>query len=155
MFRKNIQGIKPGQTGADITLTEFPGKTFPGNLARTSEAINATTRTLLTEVDLDNPGATLLSGSYAEVHLQIPDHNSTFLLPVSALIFRGEKLQVGVVRNGRFAITDVTPGHDFGEQIEVVAGLKAGDQVIVNPPDSLVSGQQVNIVQAALPGDSK
>ncbi len=149
------QGIKPGQTSADITLTEFPGKTFPGKLARTSEAINATTRTLLTEVDLDNPGATLLSGSYAEVHLQVPAQHSTFLLPVSSLIFRGEKLQVGVVSNGKVAITNVTPGHDFGEQIEVVAGLKADDQVIVNPPDSLVSGQQVNMVQAALPGDSR
>jgi len=149
------QGIKPGQTSADITLAEFPGKRFPGKLVRTSEAINATTRTLLTEVDLDNPGATLLSGSYAEVHLQIPAHNSTFLLPVGSLIFRGERLQVGVVRNGKVALTDVTPGHDFGEQIEVVAGLKADDQVIVNPPDSLVSGQQVNIVQAALPGDSR
>jgi RND family efflux transporter MFP subunit len=149
------QGIKPGQTSADITLAEFPGKRFPGKLVRTSEAINATTRTLLTEVDLDNPGATLLSGSYAEVHLQIPGHNSTFLLPASSLIFRGETLQVGVVRNGKAAITDVTPGHDFGEQIEVVTGLKTSDQVIVNPPDSLVSGQQVKIVQAELPGDSR
>ncbi len=149
------QGIKPGRTSADITLAEFPGKRFPGKLARTSEAINATTRTLLTEVDLDNPGATLLSGSYAEVHLQIPSHNSTFLLPVSSLIFRGEKLQVGLAMNGKVAIRDVIPGHDFGDRIEVVAGLKAGDQVIENPPDSLVSGQQVNIVQATLPGDSR
>jgi RND family efflux transporter MFP subunit len=149
------QGIKPGQTSADITLAEFPGKKFPGKLARTSEAINATTRTLLTEVDLDNPGATLLSGSYAEVHLQVPAQHSTFLLPVSSLIFRGEKLQVGVVKNGRVAISDITPSHDLGEQIEVVAGLKANDQVIVNPPDSLVSGQQVNIVQSTLPGDSR
>jgi RND family efflux transporter MFP subunit len=149
------QGIMPGRTNADITLAEFPGKRFPGKLVRTSEAINATTRTLLTEVDLDNPGATLLSGSYAEVHLQIPAQHSTFLLPVSSLIFRDDKLQVGIVRNGKVAITDVTPGHDFGDQIEVVAGLKADDQVVVNPPDSLVSGQQVNIVQAALPGDSR
>ena len=149
------QGIKPGQTSADITLAEFPGKSFPGKLVRTSEAINASTRTLLTEVDLDNPGATLLSGSYAEVHLQVPAQHSTFLLPVSSLIFRGEKLQVGVVRNGKVTISDVTPGHDLGEQIEVVAGLNANDQVIVNPPDSLVSGQQVNIVQSALPGDSR
>jgi len=149
------QGIKPGQTSADITLAEFPGKSFPGKLVRTSEAINASTRTLLTEVDLDNPGATLLSGSYAEVHLQVPAQHSTFLLPVSSLIFRGEKLQVGVVRNGKVTISDVTPGHDLGEQIEVVAGLNANDQVIVNPPDSLVSCQQVNIVQSALPGDSR
>jgi RND family efflux transporter MFP subunit len=149
------QGIKPGQTSADITLAEFPGKGFPGKLVRTSEAINATTRTLLTEVDLDNPGATLLSGSYAEVHLQIPAQHSTFLLPVSSLIFRGDKLQVGVVSNGRAEICEITPGHDFGEQIEVVAGLKASDQVILNPPDSLVPGEPVNIVQTTLPGDSR
>jgi hypothetical protein len=110
---------------------------------------------LLTEVDLDNPGATLLSGSYAEVHLQVPAQHSTFLLPVSALIFRGEKLQVGVVKNGKVEIRDVTPGHDFGDQIEVVAGLTSDDQVIVNPPDSLVSSQEVNKVQSTLPGDSR
>jgi RND family efflux transporter MFP subunit len=149
------QGIKPGQTEATVALAEFPGKRFPGKLERTSEAINATTRTLLVEVDLDNPGGNLFSGSYAEVHLDVPAQNSTYLLPVSALIFRSDKLQVGVVRNGTVAITDVTPGHDFGDQIEIVAGLKGDDQVVVNPPDSLISGQQVTIVQAALPGDSQ
>jgi RND family efflux transporter MFP subunit len=149
------QAVKPGQTAADITLAEFPGKRFPGKLVRTSDAINATTRTLLAEVDLDNFGGTLLSGSYAEVHLKIPAQNSTFLLPVNALIFRDEKLQVGVVKNGHVAVTSVTPGHDFGDQIEIVAGLTPKDQVIVNPSDSLVSGQGVNVVQASLPGDSQ
>jgi RND family efflux transporter MFP subunit len=147
------QGIKPGQTSAEVALAEFPDKRFPGKLMRTSEAINATTRTLLVEVDLDNPGGNLLSGSYAEVHLKISSQNSTYLLPVSALIFRSDKLQVGVVRGGKVAVTDVTPGHDFGDQIEIVAGLKADDQVVLNPSDSLVSGQDVTIVQAALPGD--
>jgi RND family efflux transporter MFP subunit len=145
----------PGETAADITLAEFSGKRFPGKLVRTSDAINATTRTLLAEIDLDNPGGTLFSGSYAEVHLKIPAQNSTFLLPVSALIFRGERLQVGVVKNGHVAVTDVTPGHDLGDQIEIVAGLTPNDQVIVNPADSLVSGQSVKMVQAALPGDSQ
>ena len=149
------QGVKLGKAAADITLAEFPGKRFPGKLVRTSEAINASTRTLLAEVDLDNPGGTLFSGSYAEVHLKIPAQNSTFLLPVSALIFRGEKLQVGVVKSGHAVVTDVTPGHDLGDQIEVVAGLNADDQVIVNPSDSLVSGESVKVVQAALPGDSQ
>ena len=149
------QGVKPGQTGAAIALAEFPGKRFPGNLVRTADSINGITRTLLVEVDLDNPSGTLLSGSYAEVHLQIPGKNSTFLLPVTSLIFRGEKLQVGVVKNGKVIIKDVTPGHDFGEEIEIVAGLNADDQVITNPADSLVTGQEVKIVQAALPGDSR
>lgn len=149
------QDVKPGRTQAAIVLAEFPGQRFPGKLVRTSEAINATTRTLLVEVDLDNPSGTLLSGSYAEVHLSIPMHNPVYLLPVSSLIFRGDKLQVGVVKNGKVVVTDVTPGRDLGEQIEIVFGLKADDQVIVNPADSLVSGQEVKIVQAKLPGDSK
>ena len=149
------QAVKPGEATADITLSEFPDKRFSGKLVRTSDAISATTRTLLAEVDLENPGGTLFSGSYSEVHLKVPAQNSTFLLPVSALIFRGEKLQVGVVKNGRAAVTDITPGHDFGNQIEVVAGLTADDQVIVNPSDSLISGESVKVVQAALPGDSQ
>jgi hypothetical protein len=87
--------------------------------------------------------------------LDIPSANSTFLIPVSALIFRSNRLQVGVVRNGKAELAVLTPGHDFGSEIEVVAGLKAGDQVVMNPPDSLVSGQQVKIVQASLPGDGQ
>ncbi len=149
------RGIKPGATEADIALAEFPGQKFPGKVVRTAEAINGTTRTLLTEIDLPNPGNTLLTGSYAEVHLHIPSVNSTFLIPVSTLIFRSEYLQAGVVRNGKVELAEITPGHDLGSEIEVVAGLRAGDQVVMNPPDSLVSGQQVNVVQASLPGDGQ
>ena len=149
------RGVKPGQTGADIVLAEFPGQKFPGKLVRTSEAINGTTRTLLTEIDVPNPDNTLLTGSYAEVHLHVPSATPTFLIPVNTLIFRSQHLQVGVVRNGKIELTDLTPGHDFGSEIEVVAGLKADDQIVVNPPDSVVSGQQVNIVQASLPGDAQ
>ncbi|HET6180365.1 MAG TPA: efflux RND transporter periplasmic adaptor subunit [Candidatus Sulfotelmatobacter sp.] len=149
------QGVKPGQTAAEVALAEFPAKRFPGKLVRTAEAINGITRTLLVEVDIDNPSGTLLSGSYAEVHMQIPVQNSTFLLPVTSLIFRGEKLQVGVVRDGKVTVRDVIPGHDLGDQIEIVSGLKADDQVVTNPPDSLVTGEEVKIVQATLPGDSR
>ncbi|MGB8116850.1 MAG: efflux RND transporter periplasmic adaptor subunit [Candidatus Sulfotelmatobacter sp.] len=149
------QGVKLGQTEADIVLGEFPDKRFPGKLVRTADAINATTRTLLVEVDVPNPSGTLFSGSYAEVHLKIPGQNSTFLIPVNTLIFRSEKLQVGVVKNGKVSLADLIPGHDFGNEIEIVAGLNANDQIVVNPPDSLVSGQEVKIVNASLPGDSK
>src|SRR6516165_980408 len=149
------RGIKSGQTAVDIVLAEFPGQKFPGKVARTSESINGTTRTLLTEIDLPNPGNALLTGSYAEVHLRIPSQHSTFLVPVGALIFRSQHLQVGVVRNGSVVLSELTPGHDFGSEIEVVAGLNADDQLIINPPDSLVAGEKVNIVQASLPGDSQ
>ncbi|HWY54838.1 MAG TPA: efflux RND transporter periplasmic adaptor subunit [Terriglobales bacterium] len=149
------RGVKPGETAADIVLAEFPGEKFPGKLVRTAEAINGTTRTLLTEVDVENPKGTLLSGSYAEVHLKIPGQGSTYLLPVSTLIFRSDNLQVGVVQDGKTVLKTVTPGHDLGAEIEIVAGLNADDQVIINPSDSLVSGQQVQIVNATLPGDTK
>ncbi len=149
------RGVKPGETTADIVLAEFPGQKFAGRVVRTAEAINGTTRTLLTEIDLPNPGNTLLTGSYAEVHLHIPSQSPTFLIPVNTLIFRSQHLQVGVVRNGKVELADLTPGHDFGSEIEVSAGLKPEDRVVVNPPDSLVSGQQVNVVQATLPGDSQ
>ena len=149
------RGVKPGETAADIVLAEFPGEKFPGKLVRTAEAINGTTRTLLTEVDVENPKGTLLSGSYAEVHLKIPGQGSTYLLPVNTLIFRSENLQVGAVQNGKTVLKTVTPGHDLGAEIEIVAGLNADDQVIINPSDSLVAGQQVQIVNATLPGDKK
>src|ERR1700758_3322847 len=118
------RSVKPGQTTADIVLAEFPGQKFPGKVVRTSEAINGTTRTLLTEIDISNPDNTLLSGSYAEVHLHVPGETPTFLIPTNTLLFRSQHLQVGVVRNGKAELTDITPGHDFGNQIEVVAGLK-------------------------------
>ncbi len=148
------QGIKVGMT-ADLNLAEFPGRKFQGKLVRTAEAINMTTRTLLIEIDVDNPTGTLLTGSYAEVHLAVPTQVSTLLLPVNALLFRSEGLRVGIVKDGKVVLSAVTPGHDFGNQIEIVSGLKPDDQVIVNPPDSLVQGQQVQIVQATLPGDIK
>jgi len=148
------QGIKSGMT-ADLSLAEFPGRKIQGKLVRTAEAINVTTRTLLVEIDVDNPTGTLLTGSYAEVHLAVPTHASTFLLPVNTLIFRSEGLQVATVKSGKVVLAAVTPGHDFGNQIEIVSGLKSDDQVIINPPDSIVAGQAVQIVQASLPGDTK
>jgi RND family efflux transporter MFP subunit len=149
------RGIQAGKTVANIVLAELPGQKFPGKVVRTSEAINGATRTLLAEIDLPNPANVLLTGSYAEVHLSIPSAKTTFLVPVNTLIFRSQHLQVGLIRNGKAVLTDLTPGHDFGSEMEVVAGLNADDQVIVNPPDSLVTGQAVNVVQASLPGDSQ
>jgi RND family efflux transporter MFP subunit len=148
------QGVKVGMT-ADLVLAEFPGRKFRGKLVRSADAITVTTRTLLVEIDVDNPTGTLLTGSYAEVHLAVPTQASTFLVPVNTLLFRTEGLRVGIVKDGKVVLTAVTPGHDFGNQIEIVSGLKSDDQVIVNPPDSIVSGQEVQIVQATLPGDTK
>jgi RND family efflux transporter MFP subunit len=148
------RGITVGMT-ADLSLAEFPDRKFQGKVVRTADDINLTTRTLLIEIDVDNPTGTLLTGSYAEVHLAVPMQASTFLIPVNTLLFRTEGLRVGIVKGGKAVLTSVTPGHDFGNEIEIVAGLKSDDQVIINPPDSIISGQEVQIVQATLPGDTK
>jgi RND family efflux transporter MFP subunit len=148
------RGIKVGMT-ANLALAEFPGRKFQGKLVRTADAINVTTRTLLIEVDVDNPTGTLLTGSYAEVHLAVPTQSSTYLIPVNTLLFRTEGLRVGIVKDGKVVLSTVTPGHDFGNEIEIVAGLNSEDQIIVNPPDSIVQGQEIQIVPATLPGDVK
>jgi RND family efflux transporter MFP subunit len=137
---------------AGLALAEFPGRRFPGNLVRTAKAINSTTRTLLTEVDVDNPTGQLLSGSYAEVHFKLPRPISAFVVPVETLLFRSEGLQLAVVNEGTVLLVPVMPGHDFGDQIEIVSGLKGNESVIVNPPDSILSGQKVRIAPPTAAG---
>ena len=106
------RGIKVGMT-ADLSLAEFPDRKFQGKVVRTADDINLTTRTLLIEIDVANPKGTLLTGSYAEVHLAIPTQASTFLIPVNTLLFRTEGLRVGVVKDGKVVLTQVTPGPRF------------------------------------------
>ena len=143
------QAAKPGLT-ADLALSEFPGRLFPGTLVRTAQAIDQTTRTLLVEIRVNNPTNTLLSGAYAEVHLKLPTPTSAFILPVNALLFRAEGLRVAAVTDGRHAdLKQVTLGHDFGSEVEVVAGLTGDESIIVNPPDSIVAGEEVRIAQPA------
>jgi len=134
---------------ADLTLTEFPGRRFPGKLVRTSDSIDSTTRTLLAEVDVENKSGTLLPGAYAEVHLKLGAKNPAFIIPVTALIFRSDGMRVGVVRDGKTDLIPVVLGHDFGTEIEVASGITDQDSVIVNPPDSLTSGVAVNVVPVA------
>jgi RND family efflux transporter MFP subunit len=142
------QQTKPGLT-AELKLAEFPGRTFTGKLVRTAEAINYTTRTLLVEVDVNNPSGELLSGAYAEVHFKVPGQASTYIVPVDTLLFRKEGLNVAIVNNGKAELIPVTPGRDFGDSIEIIAGLKGNESVITSPPDSIVTGEQVQIAPAS------
>jgi RND family efflux transporter MFP subunit len=139
---------RPGLPAA-ITLPEFPGRRFNGTLVRTANSIDLASRTLLVEVDVDNPTGELLPGAYAEVHFQIPNGTRALILPVSSLIFRSQGLQVGTVENGHAVLKDITLGRDFGNEVEVIAGLNPTDKVIVNPPDSLVTGELVRIVSSS------
>lgn len=134
---------------ATITLPEFPGRKFHGTLVRTSNSIDLSSRTLLVEVDVDNPTGELLPGAYAQVHFQFPNVTRALILPVSSLIFRSQGLQVGTVENGRAMLQNITLGRDFGNEVEVIAGLNPTDKVIVNPPDSLVTGELVRVVSSS------
>jgi len=150
------QAAKPGLS-ADLALSEFPGRLFQGTLVRTADAIDQSTRTLLVEIRVNNPTGTLLSGAYAEVHLKLPTATSAFIVPVNALLFRAEGLRVAAVTDGKHVdLKPVTLGHDFGSEVEVVAGLSGHESIVVNPPDSIVAGEEVRIAQpAAGSGDSQ
>jgi len=139
------RAAQPGLT-AELTLKEFPGRRFTGTLARTSGAIDVASRTLLTEVDVDNPKNELLPGSYAEVHFKLPAAASTLRLPVDSLIFKADGLQIATVNGAnRVAMVSVTAGRDFGDTVEILSGVSAGDRVVLNPPDSLTDGQTVRV----------
>lgn len=140
------RAARPGAT-VELTLDEFPGRVFHGTVVRHSNSIDLLSRTLLTEVDVDNPSGTLMPGSYVQVHFRLPGDVRAMIVPVNALLFRKEGLQVGVVRNGKAEIVSVTPGHDYGDSMEIVAGLHSDDHVIVNPSDSLTSGTAVQMAQ--------
>lgn len=137
----------PG-TPAELTLAEFPGRRFKGQLVRNAEAMDAGTRTLLSEVDLDNSTGELRPGSYAEVHLKFPTTVPTVIVPVSSILFRSEGLRIGVVRNGKVQLVPVALGKDYGTEVEVVSGLSPNDDLIMNPADSLTSGLAVRVVPA-------
>jgi RND family efflux transporter MFP subunit len=148
------------QNGAKASLTfdEYPGETFQGTIVRNSDSIDLASRTLNVEVDIDNAQGRIKTGAYAFVHLKSsqPAHtsNASLTIPADTLLFRSEGLRVGVVRNGHAALVPITIGRDFGSTVEVVAGLQPTDQVIVNPSDSLTSGNAVQ-VSAPQAGDLK
>ncbi len=149
------QAAVPGTT-ATLTLSEFPGETFTGKVVRTSKAIDPSSRTLLVEIDVENRDGKLLPGAYAEVHMNVHDAVTPMIVPVSALIFRAEGLQVGTVVNGtngdQAKLVHITIGQDDGSTVQVVNGINADSRVIVNPPDSLIDGEPVHVVQPAKSG---
>jgi RND family efflux transporter MFP subunit len=128
-----------------VTSDAVPNEKFIGTITRNSDAIDLSSRTLNVEVDVVNTAHKLLPGQYAFIHLPIPPSASSMTLPSGALLFRGEGLRVGVVRNGRVQLVPVQIGHDYGAKVEITSGLTPHDQVILNPPDSLADGERVNV----------
>jgi len=133
------------QTGAQavLTLDEFPGQDFHGKIVRNSNAIDPASRTLLTEIEVDNQDGRLMPGAYALVHLKLSKEGRSVTVPAATLLFRSEGLRVGVVRDGQAQLVPVKLGRDYGSTVEVIAGLEPTDSVIVDPPDSLISGTPV------------
>jgi RND family efflux transporter MFP subunit len=138
---------RAARTGASaaLTLDEYPGREFHGTLVRNASAIDPASRTLLVEVDVDNPKDELLPGAYVFVRLKLPRETPSVTVPANTLLFRSQGLQVGVVRDGQAHLVPVTIGHDYGTTVEIVAGLQPTDQVIVSPSDSLTTGTRVRI----------
>jgi RND family efflux transporter MFP subunit len=128
-----------------LTLDEFPGQTFHGTLVRNANSIDIASRTLLVEVDVDNPTGQLLPGAYVFVHLKLPDQTRSVTIPSNTLIFRKEGLQVGLVSNGRAELVPIKISRDYGNNVEIASGLQPTDAVIVDPSDSLVAGMPVRL----------
>ena len=140
--------VHPGGA-ADLTLDEYPGRRFPGRIVRSSDSIDPASRTLLTEVDVENPTGQLLPGAFVSVHLKLRTKPGTVIVPVNALIFRSEGMRVAVVRANHADLVPVALGRDYGTEIEVLSGVTVDDEIIENPPDSLTSGTEVQPVKAA------
>jgi RND family efflux transporter MFP subunit len=131
-------------------LREYPGQKFNGKVVRTADSIDPATRTLLTEIDVPNPAGRLLPGSYAEVHFAVPVQVTRLSIPVNALLFRPEGPRVAVVGSDhKVHLKAVNIGRDYGIKVEILGGLDANDQIVVNPADSLEDGQEVNVKAGA------
>jgi RND family efflux transporter MFP subunit len=137
-------GVAP-DIDAVVRVPELPGREFPGKVTRIADAQQSGTRTLLTEVDLPNPDGALRSGVYCMVELKIPRKTPSVAVPAEAVIFNRDGLQVAVVNNDKAEIRKVRVARDLGTQVEVDAGVKPGDRVILNPPVNLVEGSKVQV----------
>jgi len=132
-----------------LTVDSFPGETFTGTVARNSDSIDMATRTLNVEVDVDNPTDRLLPGAYVFAHFKLPATAGSVTVPANTLLFRSEGPRVGVVRDGEARLVPITIGHDYGTTLEILSGLTAADEVIVDPSDSLTDGMPVQITPPA------
>ena len=144
-------------TEATLTLDEYPGQPFIGQVARNSSQIDQASRTLNVEVDIDNAQGKLLPGAYVFVHFKVPQHSTSLTLPSNTLIFRSQGLQVATVVGDKVHLVPVKIGNDMGATVEIASGLQPSDKVIVDPSDSIAEGQQVRIAdpKAAAPEGAK
>jgi RND family efflux transporter MFP subunit len=137
-------GVKAG-ISAVVRVPELPGRTFPGTVTRTADALDPATRTLLTEIDVPNPDGILSPGIYCIVELQVPRVTPSLIVPAPALIFNDAGLSVLVAENGVVHQRKIVETRDLGTEIEVSDGVKAGDQVVLNPSIDLADGSKISL----------
>ena len=131
---------------ACLSLSELAQRSFCGQVVRTANSIDPTSRTLLTEVDVPNGSGTLLPGSYAEVHFDVKAPGQRLSLPINAVLFRPDGTMAAVFgTDGRIHLKKITIGRDFGNALEVLEGIDASDRIVINPPDALEENEQVNL----------
>jgi RND family efflux transporter MFP subunit len=135
-------GVAPG-IEAILRVPELPDREFPGKVTRIADALQPGTRTLLTEIDIPNPDGALTPGIYCTIELRIPRRTPSLSVPADAIIFNRNGMQVAVVKNGKAEIRKVNLKRDLGTRVEVDSGIKAGEQVILNPPVTLADGSKV------------
>jgi RND family efflux transporter MFP subunit len=138
--------IKPGLV-TELYFAEHPGVKFKATLLDTAQAINPVSRTLLVQFKAENKDDVLLPGGYTEVHLILPTQSGAVLLPVNALLFRAQGLQVATVnKDNKVLLKKITISRDYGDVVEVSTGVNKGDTIILNPSDSIINGEKVQIV---------
>jgi RND family efflux transporter MFP subunit len=143
--------VKPG-TKASMDVISLPNRHFEASVTRTEDAIDPTSRTLTVELDVPNPSGELLPGAYSNVHFKLPLNVVPLVLPGSSILFQSDGPQVGIVKGqNQVELRNVTLGHDFGDTIEILNGVRSGDSVIANPPDSLTNGMRVAVQSSGAP----
>ena len=146
---ENYAAAIKGERSAEVEFAQYPGRIFPGKVVRNAHSIDSATRTLLVEVDVANRDGRLLPGSYATVRFNLHQNLASLVLPANALLFRAEGQQVAVVtKDHRIELRNVMVGTDFGTTLQIVSGLNGSEDVVLNPPDSLLQGQRVQVLAA-------
>jgi RND family efflux transporter MFP subunit len=145
--QRDAQLVKIGMEG-DLTLPQFPNRTFRAHVTNTAEVVHPTSRSLLTELQIPNESGDLLPGAYAEITFKFTDDSRFLTIPENTLLFRREGPAVGVVHpDGKVELRKITINRDFGDKLEISQGLSTSDQVILNPSDSLTDGMRVRITE--------
>jgi RND family efflux transporter MFP subunit len=140
--------LQPGLKAA-FEMPQYPGQRFDATVVTTSNALDASSRTMLVELQADNAEGKLFAGAYCQVHFQLPGDPNMVRVPATALVPVDQGAQVAVLGNdNKVVVKPVRLGRDFGDSVEVIAGLSPSDRVIDSPPETLQGGDEVQLAAA-------